>query len=236
MAQRYYAVARGRHPGIYTDWETAKAEVSGFANARYHGFASDQEAQMWLEQQTGDQQRSPLQPHATIPVKTAADSTAPKGIQVYTDGGSRNTGNKLGQHVNAADRAAWAYSIQLPDGTIFSDSGSEWGATNNRMELLALINALQALQSKNLQTQTILLTSDSHYVLDPIKKKWLRGWSQRGWRKASGGIIANLELWQQIQQLLPTFSDLTLAWTKGHADNAGNNHVDRLLNEAMDRM
>ncbi|GAW98964.1 ribonuclease HI [Secundilactobacillus mixtipabuli] len=213
---KYYAVRKGQHPGIYTSWPEAQKEVSGFSGAEFKGFNTEAEAQQFMGQ-----------------AKTARPNTAGM-IFGYTDGGTRNSGNVKGGHVKASDPAAWAYRLELPD-KVLSDSDGEWGATNNRMEIMAFIKALEALIDQNQQTADITLVLDSKYVLDAINKGWLKGWQKRGWRR-SGGELMNAELWQKVSQLLPKFPKLSLVWTKGHADNQGNIFVDGLLNKTMDEM
>lgn len=214
---KYYAVRKGQHPGIYTSWPEAQKEVSGFSGAEYKGFKTELEAQQFMGG------------------STAKKNVTHDGLIIgYTDGGTRNHGNVKGGHVKTTDPAAWAYRLELPD-TVLSDSAGEWGATNNRMEIMALIKALNALIEQDQQTADITLVLDSKYVLDAINKGWLKGWQRRGWRR-SGGELMNAELWQQVNSLLPQFSKLSLVWTKGHADNQGNIFVDHLLNQTMDEM
>ena len=165
----------------------------------------------------------------------ANDATVTPAIRLYTDGGSRNHGNKRGQHVKSDDKSAWAYLIEYQQQRI-TGTGGEFGATNNKMEVTALIKALEYLIAHHLNDEAILATLDSHYVLDPIMKGWLYGWNRRGWVTASGSPVANRELWQTVLHLLPQFSQLHFSWTKGHAINQGNNTVDELLNETMDQM
>lgn len=254
----FYAVAQGRQPGIYRDWPTAEQQIAGFPRARYHGFVTEAEAEQWLAKMTAQFQQiaatsqknstfnQPSTQRSTKPAKSTTKSTtksaAPKisldaqAIQVYTDGGSRNTGNVRGGHVKTNDLAAWAYLILLPDGRRLADTAGDKGATNNKMELTAFASALAKLIELNQQAEKIQLTSDSRYLLDAIQKNWLAGWQRRHWRKATGEAIANPELWQQISQLLPQFSQLELIWAKGHATNQGNIYVDELLNKTMDQM
>src|SRR5699024_7506355 len=125
---------------------------------------------------------------ATPQITISADA-----IQVYTDGGSRNTGNVRGGHVRQDDFAAWAYLIVLPTGQQLSDTAGEKGATNNKMELTAFAAALTKLIALGQQKAKIQLTSDSRYILDAIQKNWLAGWQRRNWRKATGEPIANPE-------------------------------------------
>ncbi|MCH5462413.1 ribonuclease [Lactobacillus sp. LC28-10] len=216
MLGKYYAVRKGQHPGIYTSWPEAQKEVSGFSGAEFKGFNSEAEAKQFMGE-------------------TTAEHLNNDGMIIgYTDGGTRNSGNVKGGHVKASDPAAWAYRLELP-GKVLSDSHGEWGATNNRMEIMAFIKALEALIDANQQKADITLVLDSKYVLDAINKDWLKGWQRRGWRR-SGGELMNAELWQQVSQLLPKFPKLSLVWTKGHADNQGNIFVDSLLNKTMDAM
>jgi len=167
---------------------------------------------------------------------TSKSASAPVSatITVYTDGGSRNTGNVAGGHVKDADKAAWAYRIELPD-AIETGSAGEFGATNNRMEIMAFRNALQKLVDLGQTAESILFVLDSQYVLNAVNKGWLAGWKRRGWKRSAGPLV-NAELWQDVDRLLPQFSNLNYRWTKGHATNQGNVFVDHLLNETMDGM
>ena len=221
MSKKYYAVKKGHQPGIYLTWADCQKQVSGFSGAVYKSFPTRSEAEAWLNQS----QAAPNPHHEK-------DSDV---IYVFTDGGSRNHGNKLGQHVKQSDKAAWALLI-MKNGQKFTSTGGEYGATNNRMELMALRNALYILIKNGKQDDNIIATLDSHYVLDPIMKGWLQSWARHSWRTSSGGAVANKQLWLQIMQLLPQFSHLHFQWTKGHADNDGNIIFDHLLNQTMDKM
>lgn len=232
MVKKYYAVKNGRQPGIYTSWPECQRQVSGYPGAVYKGFTSRMAAQEWLHQSHTSKRRpsEQLQLQLTMPSRQSRPA-----IHLYTDGGSRNHGNKRGQHVKANDKAAWAYLI-VYHGHHQTGTGGEYGATNNKMEITALIQALRYLLAHRLNNQPISATLDSHYVLDPIVKGWVYGWRHRGWRTASGKPVANQAEWQTLLTLLPRFAHLTFDWTKGHANNQGNNLVDALLNTTMDKM
>lgn len=232
MAQKnYYAIARGRQTGIFRTWAEVEKQVKGYPNARYQGFGNKKEASDWLNHHGVT--ATSLQAPGTAQAEDVAVSAQ---IQVFTDGGSRNTGNHRGGHVQAGDLAAWAYLIVWPTGERHQATAGQFGATNNQMELQAFIEALTYLQKKGDHTQAITLTSDSRYLLNAIEKNWLQGWQRRHWHKAGGTLIANPEQWQKISQLLPQFTNLQLKWAKGHADNPGNIYVDRLLNQTMDQL
>lgn len=222
-------------PGIYGTWEECAWQVKGYKNARYKSFSSVQAAQAWLrDEMTG--RKAGRSQHVTHQPKERRVAPIPSTeVVFYSDGGTRNHGNYRGGHVKATDVAAWAYLVTAP-GYRNSASAGEFGSTNNRMELLGLINALSDLKDQGLNRQPVTGVLDSQYVLNGINKHWLRGWQRRGWKTASGTPVANKELWRRVANLLPMFPKLTLTWTKGHAQNAGNNFVDRLLNQTMDRM
>ena len=229
--QKYYAVRRGKKPGIYLTWPECKAQVDGFAGARYKSFPDKAQAQAFLDGQDSYTKKS-----------TPKSSTTKKSLDVndfdvvvYTDGGSRNHGNFKGGHVKTSDKAAWAYHISNHDQT-YEGTDGEFGATNNRMEIMALIQSIKRLNDLKINQQNTIFVLDSQYVLNAITKNWLTGWKKRGYKKADGSIPANVELWKELDQLLPTVSKKTFEWTKGHATNIGNNRVDELLNETMDKM
>lgn len=235
--QKYYVVKIGKQPGIYRTWAETEAQVKGFSGASYKSFGTLEEAEQW---QAGKEvteaksakkatpQKQPLIPQKDPQVPTDR-------ILLYTDGGSRNTGTVKGGHVRQADLAAWAYLLKKDDQE-YSQSGGEFGATNNRMELTALWRGLETALAKVGKDAPITVISDSKYILNAITKKWLAGWQRRGWKKSTGAPVANQELWQQIAKLLPQFTDLQFLWTKGHATNQGNIFVDHKLNKMMDYM
>lgn len=231
MAQKYYAVRKGKKPGIYRTWPETQKQVNGYSGAQYKSFTTEAAAQAFM-------QAAPSKPSHTRQAHTKSASTATTAAQttitVYTDGGSRNTGNVAGGHVRDADKAAWAYRIELPN-SVETGSAGEFGATNNRMEIMAFRNALQHLVDLGQSQESILFVLDSQYVLNAVTKGWLAGWKRRGWKRSAGPLV-NAELWQDVDRLLPQFADLQYRWTKGHATNQGNVFVDHLLNQTMDQM
>lgn len=219
LVGKFYAVKNGRKTGIFTTWAECQKQVSGFPKAEFKSFISKQEADNWLKE-----------------IKSSNENRRKSySVIVYTDGGSRNHGNKKGEHVKKNDKAAWAYLIKY-QGSIISDTDGEYGSTNNRMEIMALKKALLDLKQRELQNEKILVVLDSKYVLDAITKRWLQLWEKNGWKTSAGTGVKNKELWMEISRLLPEFSNLDYQWTKGHANDEGNNLVDELLNKTMDQM
>ncbi|MET7027720.1 ribonuclease H family protein [Ligilactobacillus salivarius] len=216
---KFYAVKKGRKTGIFTTWAECQKQVSGFPKAEFKSFISKQEADNWLKE-----------------IKSSNENRRKSySVIVYTDGGSRNHGNKKGEHVKKNDKAAWAYLIKY-QGSIISNTDGEYGSTNNRMEIMALKKALLDLKQRELQNEKILVVLDSKYVLDAITKRWLQSWEKNGWKTSAGTGVKNKKLWMEISRLLPEFPNLDYQWTKGHANDEGNNLVDELLNKTMDQM
>ena len=108
--------------------------------------------------------------------------------------------------------------------------GAEPHTTNNRMELTAVIRALEALKRR---VQARIYT-DSEYVRRGISE-WLPGWKARGWRTADRKPVKNQELWQRLEEL-SAGHDLEWHWVPGHAGVPGNERVDRLANAAIDSL
>ena len=102
-------------------------------------------------------------------------------------------------------------------------SGGERDTTNNRMELTAVIKALECLK----EPCKVTLTTDSKYVSDGIGKGWAVSWQQNGWRKADKKPALNPDLWEQLLNLLK-IHDVTINWVKGHAGHPENERCDEL--------
>lgn len=105
--------------------------------------------------------------------------------------------------------------------------GGEADTTNNRMELMAAIMALEALT----RPVEVTLTSDSTYLKDGITK-WINGWKKNGWKTAAKKPVANQDLWMRLDEAIKPHN-ITWAWVKGHAGHPMNERCDELArNEA----
>lgn len=102
-------------------------------------------------------------------------------------------------------------------------SGGEDHTTNNRMELTAVIAALEMLKEPCI----VELWSDSKYVIDGLEKGWAKGWQKRGWVKSDKKPALNPDLWERLLALADTHT-LHYHWVKGHADTQENNRCDQL--------
>jgi ribonuclease HI len=140
-------------------------------------------------------------------------------IEIYTDGACRGNPGPGG----------WG-ALLISGDTRKEISGAELQTTNNRMELSAAVEALRALK----RPVSVTLYTDSKYVCTGIQV-WLPQWQQRGWRTADRKPVKNVDLWQALDEARG-LHQVTWKWVKGHAGNEGNEHVDRLANEAIDKL
>ncbi len=209
--KKFYAVACGKKPGIYTSWPEAELQVKGYGGARYKGFVSLAEAKSWL----ADPQWSKKTKKVTITPrkyqKLSPSSSA--AIEIYTDGGAINNPGPGGYGV-----------VLLINGESHEISGGYQRTTNNRMELMACIKGIEALPSS---TEPVALFSDSKYVVNGISRGWATGWRKRGWRKADGSPAVNADLWERLLDLIEGL-DISFNWIKGHAGHPLNERCDQL--------
>ncbi len=106
--------------------------------------------------------------------------------------------------------------------------GYEEETTNNRMELMAAIRALEILSREC----SVVLTTDSQYVRQGITE-WMDGWKKRGWKTAAKKPVKNKDLWQRLDKAVKQH-DIDWQWVKGHSGHEGNERADDLANRAMD--
>ena len=106
-------------------------------------------------------------------------------------------------------------------------SGAEAATTNNRMELMAAIQALNALK----RSSKVRLHTDSKYVMDGVTK-WVHGWKKNGWKTADKKPVKNEDLWKQLDEANARH-EVTWKWVKGHSDNEMNNRADELARGAI---
>lgn len=140
-------------------------------------------------------------------------------VEVYADGACRGNPGPGGWGVllrtRGRERELW---------------GGEPATTNNRMELLAVIRALETLRRRC----AVRVYTDSQYVQKGISE-WIRDWKRRGWRTASKSPVKNLDLWQRLDELAQGH-EIEWLWVRGHAGHEGNERADALANRAIDEM
>lgn len=127
----------------------------------------------------------------------------------------------------------WAWWVS----DVCCDSGYTTPATNNTMEITAVLRALETLEWRDLTGETIEVVSDSAYVINCMTQRWYTGWRKRDWRKADGERVANRQLWEALLEVVERFP-VPLIWThvRGHGrgKNDAAHHV--IGNDIVDRM
>lgn len=138
---------------------------------------------------------------------------------IYADGGCRGNPGPGGWGVllqsGATEKELW---------------GGETSTTNNRMELVAVIRAIEALK----RPAKIRVHTDSQYVQKGISE-WIHNWKRNGWKTSDRKPVKNADLWQ-ILDILTKPHEIEWVWVKGHAGNPGNERADRLANRGIDEL
>ena len=143
-------------------------------------------------------------------------------IDIFTDGGcSGNPGP-----------GGWAF-IGIENGTEYKGSGGEINTTNNRMELTAVISALEWVSQKT-ENPAVRISTDSQYVQLGISR-WIISWERNGWRTADKKPVKNKDLWQKLRELSLLVKPEWL-WVKGHAGNLYNETCDAMVQEEIQKI
>lgn len=146
--------------------------------------------------------------------------------KVYADGACSNNGR-------ANANGGWAYVVlDEQDNLVVANSGSEADTTNQRMEIMALIKALEFMHG--IQTGFFIceLHSDSAYCVNAVNDKWIVNWRRNGWRTSARQPVKNQALWEHLYDLYADDGRFTFIKVKGHSGNKWNDHVDQLAQEA----
>ena len=142
-----------------------------------------------------------------------------KKVDIYTDGAcSGNPGP-----------GGWGVLIEIDNENI-ELSGGDRETTNNRMELMAAIKALEEID----KDYEITLYTDSNYVKDGITS-WISNWKKNNWKTASKKDVKNKELWIRLDEAIVD-KNISWVWVKGHAGNAGNEQADYLARSALEKL
>ncbi len=140
-------------------------------------------------------------------------------VEIFTDGACRGNPGPGG----------WGVVLRYK-GKERQLHGGEEHTTNNRMELLAVIEALRALT----RTAAVRVTTDSQYVKNGITQ-WIHGWKRNGWKTSNKKPVKNVDLWQTLDELVARH-DVEWAWVKGHSGHPENELADQLANRGIDEL
>jgi ribonuclease HI len=140
----------------------------------------------------------------------------PKSVEIFTDGACKGNPGPGG----------WGALLRFGEHEK-ELKGGERDTTNNRMELMAVIQALESLK----RPCHVVLTVDSRYVRDGVER-WMPRWKRNGWMTAERKPVKNQDLWQRLDQAL-TGHRIDWRWIKGHSGHAENERADRLANQGI---
>lgn len=147
-------------------------------------------------------------------------TSANRTVEIYTDGAcSGNPGP-----------GGWAAILKYGEAEK-AVTGGDPATTNNRMELQAAIEGLRALNRRC----SVVLYSDSAYLIDAVSKGWLRKWQMNNWKTSTKDDVKNRDLWETLQELINAH-DVTWRKVKGHSDNEYNNRCDELARGEITKM
>jgi ribonuclease HI len=142
-----------------------------------------------------------------------------KVVQIFTDGACRGNPGPGG----------WGALLRFGDEEK-EMYGGEIQTTNNRMELMAAIQALESLK----RNCAVELTTDSEYVKNGITQ-WMANWKKRGWRTANKKPVKNIDLWQRLDKAASQH-DISWHWVRGHTGHPENERADELANRGIDEL
>ncbi|WP_029407439.1 ribonuclease H family protein [Thiomicrorhabdus sp. Milos-T2] len=241
MAKKFYVVWQGRQPGIYTDWNSCKAQVDKFAGAKYKSFPTKAEAEQAFggkgsygasssaasgSKSTSRAQTPIKKKPATNGIKTytATEINAMSlDVKMFTDGGCEpnpgQAGSGMAVYRNNKIAELW-YGLYNPMGT------------NNTAELNALHQALIMAKTEVELGHSVAILCDSKYSIQCVTQ-WAIGWQKKGWKKA-GGEIKNLEVIKAMFALHQTLKDnIQILHVNGHVGVEGNELADRMTMVAI---
>ena len=145
-------------------------------------------------------------------------------VTLYTDGAARGNPDGPGGYgavLEYVDSKGVLNTKELSQGYVKT--------TNNRMELMAVISGLEALN----RSCTVDVYSDSKYVVDAFNQHWIDGWLKKNWKRGKNQDVKNVDLWKRLLKAKEPHQ-VTFRWVKGHADNPLNERCDQLATSAAD--
>jgi ribonuclease HI len=228
--KQYYVVVHGRQPGIYTTWfgeDGASKQVENFTDAIYKGFYSKEDALVWLREFSEETLRK-FAPNLleyvdySKPVEAVdhdAELLNEGKVVIHTDGCA------LGNPGQGGFAAILRYKEKVKEIT-----GGFRETTNNRMEIMACIEGLKSLKQKS----SVVVFSDSKYLVDSIDNKWVYGWRNKNWMKSKSRKVPNADLWKTLLELTEQH-EVEFRWVRGHNIDKSNQRCDFLAGEAAQK-
>lgn len=216
----FYAVAKGRTPGVYNTWDQAKKQVDGFKYPKFRKFDSREEAEAFVNS------AKPTNIVQQLSAQVDAPSESRTGLVVFTDGSAIGNGKA---------NAKAGYAMVWPNHPHLTASFPLEGAikTNNRAEFMACIKALEAVDVEDPDCdQPLHIYTDSELLINSVTK-WMKSWKKNGWKKSSGDPILNADLVQRLDVL--TGGKRKIVWTHVEAHTGRTDWMSK-WNDVVDKM
>ena len=208
--QKFYAVRKGRHTGIFNSWDECKSLVTGYKDAKFQSFSTIAEAQRFLQPMRSITSSSPKI------MKSLSSDSEFGALKVFTDGSCMGNGT-------AKAKAGIGIYFGPNDNRNLSEP-LEGVATNNRAELMALIRALEIIGPEKAVVYT-----DSTYSIKGITQ-WIKRWKLNGWKTSTGTSVINQDLWIRFDKVYKSeFVDIQ--YIKAHVGHHGNEMADMLARQ-----
>ena len=225
--KQYYIVVRGRKPGLYTTWfgdDGASKQVENFTDAIYKGFYNKEDALIWLRGVSEETVRKYAPNLLELVDYSAPIKVVDTDIELLKEGKviMHTDGCALGSPGAGGFAAILRYQHREKE-----ISGGFQETTNNRMELIACIEGLKALKQKS----SVIVFSDSKYLIDSINNKWIYKWRNIKWVKSKNRKVPNADLWKTLLELIEQH-EVEFRWIRGHNIDRSNQRCDFLAREA----
>ena len=230
MAKKFYVVWEGRRTGIFTDWDTCKAQIDKFAGARYKSYKTRSEAESAYKSGAkaaiAKAKAAPKKPSGRGPKTYSAAEVESLSAQtkIFTDGGCEPNPGKAASGVavyREGEISELWYGLFNPKGT------------NNTAELSALHQALLMAEKEIANEATVAIFCDSKYSIQCVTQ-WAVNWEKKGWKKP-GGEIKNLDLIQPMFALyMKLRKSVQVLHVNGHVGVQGNELADRMSIHGID--
>ncbi|EPZ31103.1 Ribonuclease H domain-containing protein [Rozella allomycis CSF55] len=228
----FYAVAVGRRPGVYPNWDAAEKEIKGFPNSKYQRFGTEKEAEQFIRFNSANNQKARNRNNNAkfkANILNVRDSEDPDPLHketlvCFTDGSAISNGS-----LNC--RAGWAAIFPHNESWNVSGKLSESKKTNNRAEYLAAIEAMRRANKEDPgQLKPLYIYSDSMLLIRSMTE-WVNGWIRKGWRKSDGTPVLNKDL---LEELVETRGKRRIIWRHVKA-HTGKKNWESIWNDKADR-
>ena len=223
MAKKYYVVWEGRQTGIFEDWPTTQAAVSGHKGAKYKSFTSRALAEEAFAQAPEKSIVAKKKPLKTTNKRPPFELDKHFDIHIFSDGGCDPNPGPAASGVVVYQAGA----IQAKYHGLYHQG------TNNTAELKAFFEAMRLAKTYLDQGLKVQILSDSSYAVKAITQ-WAAGWQRKNWTRGKNEVLANADLIREMYEFyiqLP--SSLSIVHVKGHAGVEGNELADRMCLVAM---